>query len=201
MSFTITTDRATTPRAHTLLDIFRHKRNRPNRLPRSPSCASASRNRPVGGGLPMVEQSGHHVDVTAPGVKRPRARDEGRRRESGGPETSAVALAYARRRFRAVSRAPCSRRRAGLLGCVCGSRWGDQRGRCRRALLAGRSANRLSLVLVFKRNTRASNGRQHDPKDVNRRLWEQTRLHEESRAAVLASCWGEAHSKCERHLP
>ena len=73
MSFTITTDRATTPRAHTLLDIFRHKRNRPNRLPRSPSCASASRNRPVGGGLPMVEQSGHHVDVTAPGVKHRRA--------------------------------------------------------------------------------------------------------------------------------
>jgi hypothetical protein len=36
MSFTITTDRATTPRARTLLDIFRHKRNRPNRLPRSP---------------------------------------------------------------------------------------------------------------------------------------------------------------------
>ena len=71
MSFTITTDRATTPRAHTLLDIFRHKRNRPNRLPRSPSCASASRNRPVGGGLPMVEQSGHHVDVTAPGVEEP----------------------------------------------------------------------------------------------------------------------------------
>lgn len=69
MSFTITTDRATTPRARTLLDIFRHKRNRPNRLPRSPSRASASRNRPVGGGLPMVEQSGHHVDVTAPGVK------------------------------------------------------------------------------------------------------------------------------------
>ena len=69
MSFTITTDRATTPRARTLLDIFRHKRNRPNRLPRSPSRASASRNRPVGGGLPMVEQSGHHVDVTAPGVE------------------------------------------------------------------------------------------------------------------------------------
>jgi hypothetical protein len=43
MSFTITTDRASTPRARTLLDIFRHKRNRPNRLPRSPSCASASR--------------------------------------------------------------------------------------------------------------------------------------------------------------
>jgi hypothetical protein len=75
MSFTITTDRATTPRAHTLLDIFRHQRNRSNRLPRSPSCASASRNRPVGGGLPMVEQSGHHVDVTAPGVKQKRARD------------------------------------------------------------------------------------------------------------------------------
>ena len=73
MSFTITTDRATTPRARTLLDIFRHKRNRPNRLPRSPSRASASRNRPVGGGLPMVEQSGHHVDVTAPGVMQPSA--------------------------------------------------------------------------------------------------------------------------------
>ena len=69
MSFTITTDRATTPRARTPLDIFRHKRNRPNRLPRSPSRASASRNRPVGGGLPMVEQSGHYVDVTAPGVE------------------------------------------------------------------------------------------------------------------------------------
>jgi hypothetical protein len=78
MSFTITTDRATTPRAHTLLDIFRHQRNRPNRLPRSPSCASASRNRPVGGGLPMVEQSGHHVDVTAPGVIRQRPGARGR---------------------------------------------------------------------------------------------------------------------------
>ena len=68
MSFTTTTNRVSTPRPRTLLDTFRPKRNRPNRLPRSPSYASASRNRPVRGGLPMVEQSGHRVDVSAPGV-------------------------------------------------------------------------------------------------------------------------------------
>ena len=41
MSFTITTDRATTPRARTLLDIFRHKRNRPNRACRDPPHVQA----------------------------------------------------------------------------------------------------------------------------------------------------------------
>jgi hypothetical protein len=114
MSFTITTDRATTPRAHTLLDIFRHQRNRPNRLPRSPSCASASRNRPVGGGLPMVEQSGHHVDVTASGVKQqsaPRSMQPRRSRQAVASAAlsclcrSAIALA-------AVSAKPETRGRA-----------------------------------------------------------------------------------------
>ena len=106
MSFTITTDRATTPRAHTLLDIFRHKRNRPNRLPRSPSCASASRNRPVGGGLPMVEQSGHHVDVTAPGVKRPWAPGE----QGLGPawKPSTGTLPMYRRQSASLRRSPSS---------------------------------------------------------------------------------------------
>ena len=43
MSLTVTTDRASTPRARTLLDIFRHKRNRPNRLPDPPHVQARRR--------------------------------------------------------------------------------------------------------------------------------------------------------------
>ena len=102
MSFTITTDRATTPRARTLLDIFRHKRNRPNRLPRSPSRASASRNRPVGGGLPMVEQSGHHVDVTAPGVIEQRVSARGSARRTRLPLATSISGAMRTSPVRAI---------------------------------------------------------------------------------------------------
>ena len=69
MSFTTTTG----PREHaTGAHSARHlpPQSQPAEpLAAIPSYASTSRNRPVGGGLPMVEQSGHHVDVTAPGVK------------------------------------------------------------------------------------------------------------------------------------